>query len=275
MRLVVGYLATPSGDDGLALGIRLARTLARNSTSAWSCGRTVCCRVSPHPVDTRRSSPNRRRSGWRRRRPMCPTASMPPPMSVSTSRSPRAHRQRAAPGSRGDHGRSNRRWPHRPAFHRIGNRRAVVFGPARVGPAWNSALEGGPSPRGDMRDRHPSRRGLAARYGSAGESGRRDAAAVGLPRRARSVVRRAAGRQELRSRPSPCPRAVDVGCRAVVASRGFPRHINRHRWPDRPWSSPPTTTMGPKAVTDIVPRNPDGRVVFRQPRLLPPAHPAP
>ena len=27
MRLVVGYLATPSGDDGLALGIRLARTL--------------------------------------------------------------------------------------------------------------------------------------------------------------------------------------------------------------------------------------------------------
>jgi nucleotide-binding universal stress UspA family protein len=27
MRLIVGYLATPSGDDGLALGIRLARTL--------------------------------------------------------------------------------------------------------------------------------------------------------------------------------------------------------------------------------------------------------
>lgn len=27
MRLVVGYLATPSGDDGLALGVRLARTL--------------------------------------------------------------------------------------------------------------------------------------------------------------------------------------------------------------------------------------------------------
>ncbi|CAN5442141.1 universal stress protein [soil metagenome] len=27
MRLIVGYLATPSGDDGLALGVRLARTL--------------------------------------------------------------------------------------------------------------------------------------------------------------------------------------------------------------------------------------------------------
>ena len=27
MRLIVGYLATPSGEDGLALGIRLARTL--------------------------------------------------------------------------------------------------------------------------------------------------------------------------------------------------------------------------------------------------------
>lgn len=27
MRLIVGYLATPSGDDGLTLGVRLARTL--------------------------------------------------------------------------------------------------------------------------------------------------------------------------------------------------------------------------------------------------------
>ena len=27
MRLVVGYLATPSGEDGLALGVQLARTL--------------------------------------------------------------------------------------------------------------------------------------------------------------------------------------------------------------------------------------------------------
>ena len=28
MRLVVGYLATPSGADGLALGVRLARSLS-------------------------------------------------------------------------------------------------------------------------------------------------------------------------------------------------------------------------------------------------------
>ncbi len=206
MRLVVGYLATPSGEDGLALGIQLARTLGAQLD--------LCIVLPPDrtlpgmvPTGGYEEILTEQAQQWlaqadgdrpRRHRGH-------PAYQLQRVVRPGTHRQRAKLGRRGDRCRRRRGRAHRPPLDRIGNRRTAVFRPgsACVGAAGNPAFKGGTGPRGDVRDRHPPRCGTLARTARAREPGGRQTAAPGFPRCARSAARRATRRRRIRARTCP------------------------------------------------------------------------